>query len=92
MRGTWEGAGDGERAGTNAALTATSAERPQRPMGPIGRFRSVTRLVGENTALSRLQGAFLVMTLAEYGEWITLLVYAYKQGVRPPRGWSPWHS
>jgi hypothetical protein len=55
-------------------------------MGPIERFRSVTRLVGENTTLSRLQGAFLVMTLVEYGEWITLLVYAYKQGGAPAAG------
>ena len=38
------------------------------------------RLVGHNHALSRLMLAFLLMTLAEYGEWITLLVYAYKHG------------
>ena len=38
------------------------------------------RLIRHNTALERLLVAFLVMTLVEYGEWITLLVYAYKHG------------
>jgi hypothetical protein len=40
----------------------------------------VLRLVGFNRQLSRLLAAFLVMTIVEYGQWITILVYAYKHG------------
>lgn len=47
--------------------------------GPA-RVLSVLRLVRHNRTLARLLCAFLVMTLVEYGEWITILVYAYKQG------------
>jgi hypothetical protein len=40
----------------------------------------VLRLVAFNTSLARLMAAYLLMTMAEYGQWITLLVYAYKHG------------
>jgi hypothetical protein len=40
----------------------------------------VLRLVGFNHQLSRLLGAFLAMAIVEYGQWITILVYAYKHG------------
>jgi hypothetical protein len=40
----------------------------------------VLRLVAFNNALARLMAAYLAMTVAEYGQWITLLVYAYKHG------------
>ncbi len=46
----------------------------------LSRYRLVLRLVGDNSALARLMGAFLAMTVVEYGEWITLLVYAYGHG------------
>jgi hypothetical protein len=36
--------------------------------------------VGNNGQLSRLLAAFLAMTIVEYGQWITILVYAYKHG------------
>lgn len=51
-----------------------------RAPGRISRLRSVLRAVGANHALGRLLLAFLVITVVEYGEWITLLVYAYKHG------------
>lgn len=38
------------------------------------------RIVSHSRALSRLLGALLVMTVAEYGQWIALLVYAYAHG------------
>jgi MFS family permease len=45
--------------------------------------RTFTRLlaqVASNRALSRLLVAYLAIILAEYGEWIALLVYAYERG------------
>ncbi|MDQ6811143.1 MAG: cyclic nucleotide-binding domain-containing protein [Actinomycetota bacterium] len=50
------------------------------PLGAVWRLRSVLRTVGSNGSLSRLLLAFLTMTLAEYGEWIALLIYAYGRG------------
>ena len=48
--------------------------------GGLARARSVVRLVRHNRTLVRLLSAFFVMTLVEYGEWITILVYAYGHG------------
>ena len=48
----------------------------RRRPGALSRVCGVLRLVGYNGALSRLIGAFLLITLAEHGEWITLLIYA----------------
>lgn len=36
--------------------------------------------VGRNRALSRLLLAYVVMILAEFGEWLALIVYAYAHG------------
>ena len=46
----------------------------------FSRYRAVVRVIGHNSALARLMSAFLAMTVVEYGEWITLLVYAYAHG------------
>ncbi|HMD57539.1 MAG TPA: cyclic nucleotide-binding domain-containing protein [Solirubrobacteraceae bacterium] len=62
------------------AIADRDRSAPGRRVGPISRVRGVVRIVGSNGALSRLMLAFLVMTFVEYGEWIALLVYAYKRG------------
>jgi hypothetical protein len=41
------------------------------------RFAHVIRVVGRNRALARLLLAYLVMTIAEFGQWLALIVYAY---------------
>ncbi len=38
------------------------------------------RLIGSNASLSRLLAAFAASALVEYGQWITILLYAYKHG------------
>jgi MFS family permease len=43
-------------------------------------MRAVIDTVSRNRSLVRLLAAFLVASLVEYGEWITLLVYAYHRG------------
>jgi hypothetical protein len=58
---------------------AGGAGRHRTPLA-LARWRSVLRLVGYNNSLARLMAAFFLMTVAEYGEWITVLVYAYKHG------------
>ena len=50
------------------------------PVAGTARVRAVLLVVRENHALGRLLSAFLVMTVVEYGEWITILVYAYNHG------------
>jgi hypothetical protein len=49
---------------------------------PIGgnRFGRLIGLVARNGALARLLLAYLVMIVAEYGQWISLIVYAYARG------------
>jgi hypothetical protein len=44
------------------------------------RFGRVLGVVGRNQALSRLLLAYLVMIVAEFGEWLALIVYAYVRG------------
>lgn len=48
--------------------------------GAFARLLAALRIVAHNPSLSRLQSAQLVMTVAEYGQWIALLVYAYDEG------------
>ncbi len=43
-------------------------------------MRAVIRTVSRNRSLTRLLGAYLLNVLVEYGEWISLLVYAYHRG------------
>lgn len=50
------------------------------PLAALARDRSVLRVLGSNRSLSRLLAAFLASTLVEYGQWITILLYAYKHG------------
>jgi len=40
----------------------------------------VSSQVARNGSLSRLLGAYLLVTVAEYGQWIAILVYAYERG------------
>jgi len=66
---------------TDSALPVPRRERPPRAAtGRLARAASVLRLVRSNRTLAHLLSAFLVMTLVEYGEWITILVYAYRHG------------
>jgi hypothetical protein len=44
---------------------------------PEHRFAHVFAVVARNHALTRLLLAYLVMILAEFGQWIALIVYAY---------------
>ncbi len=44
------------------------------------RFARVIRAVARNHALSRLLLAYLVMIVAEFGEWLAVIVYAYIRG------------
>ena len=40
----------------------------------------VVKVVARNHALRRLLVAYMVMTIAEYGQWLALIVYAYIRG------------
>ena len=44
------------------------------------RFSRVLGVVARNRALTRLLLAYLVMIVAEFGEWLALIVYAYARG------------
>jgi hypothetical protein len=44
------------------------------------RFVRVIGVVARNRALSRLLVAYAVMVVAEYGQWLALIVYAYARG------------
>jgi hypothetical protein len=44
------------------------------------RFGRVIGVVARNHALTRLLLAYLVMIVAEFGEWLALIVYAYVRG------------
>ncbi len=44
------------------------------------RFSVVLRGVSRNGALTRLLLAYLVMIVAEFGQWLALLIYAYSRG------------
>jgi hypothetical protein len=44
------------------------------------RFGRVLRVVAGNRALIRLLLAYLVMVVAEFGEWLAVIVYAYLRG------------
>ena len=61
-------------------IAEDSEALPQGRLSGPARVRAVLLVVRHNHTLARLLSAFLVMTLVEYGEWITILVYAYKQG------------
>jgi hypothetical protein len=47
---------------------------------PQSRFGRVLRVVAGNRALSRLLLAYLAMVVAEFGEWLAVIVYAYVRG------------
>jgi Cyclic nucleotide-binding domain/Major Facilitator Superfamily len=49
-------------------------------MDGLGTFRRVVAQISPNRALSRLLIAYFAVILAEYGQWIALLVYAYERG------------
>lgn len=74
--------GPGQTASPDPEQPAHSrtGRRSRRTPSALTHIRTVLRLVGDNAALGRLMGAYFLMTVAEYGEWITLLVYAYKHG------------
>jgi hypothetical protein len=44
------------------------------------RFSRVIRVVAHNPSLTRLLLAYLVLIIAEFGEWLALIVYAYIRG------------
>ena len=44
------------------------------------RFGRVIGVVARNHALTRLLFAYLVMIVAEFGEWLAVIVYAYVRG------------
>jgi hypothetical protein len=44
------------------------------------RFGRVIRVVARNHALRRLLLAYLMMVVAEFGEWLAVIVYAYVRG------------
>jgi hypothetical protein len=44
------------------------------------RFAHVIRVAGRNRALTRLLLAYLLMTIAEFGQWLAVIVYAYARG------------
>jgi Cyclic nucleotide-binding domain len=44
------------------------------------RFGRVIGVVGHNRSLTRLLLAYLLMVVAEFGEWLALIVYAYVRG------------
>jgi hypothetical protein len=48
--------------------------------GGGNRFGRLIAVVARNGALSRLLLAYLVVIIAEYGQWVALLVYAYARG------------
>lgn len=76
--------GDAGTDARDAPGPSTQGPRGEDPgraaVGGLARAGSVLRLVRQNRTLVRLLSAFLVMTLVEYGEWITILVYAYGHG------------
>ena len=49
-------------------------------MSRRGRFGGVIGGVARNRALARLLLAYLVMIIAEFGQWLALIVYAYARG------------
>ena len=57
-----------------------SARRWTRGLGGVWRLQRVLGLVYLNAPLGRLTAAFLAISVAEYGEWITVVVYAYERG------------
>ncbi len=50
------------------------------------KFGRVIGVVARNHALSRLLLAYLVMIVAEFGEWLAVIVYAYVRGGAPAAG------
>jgi hypothetical protein len=44
------------------------------------RFGQVIGVVARNRVLTRLLVAYLVMIVAEFGEWLAVIVYAYVRG------------
>src|ERR1700722_13455083 len=44
------------------------------------RFSRILGVVTRNRALTRLLLAYLLMMVAEFGEWLALIVYAYAHG------------
>jgi hypothetical protein len=48
--------------------------------GPANRFTRVVGVVAGNRSLSRLLLAYAVMIVAEFGQWLALIVYAYQRG------------
>ena len=73
-------AGTDTRTTPGPATDEPGAGIRRRPAGGLARAGVVLRLVRQNTSLARLLSAFLVMTLVEYGEWITILIFAYRHG------------
>jgi hypothetical protein len=54
------------------------------PMEPASalenKFAHVIRVLARNRALTRLLLAYLVMIVAEFGQWLAVIVYAYARG------------
>jgi hypothetical protein len=80
MSASASGAAGGRRSGEGTVGGSPPSESRRNRGRGLSRLRRVLRLVGENGPLTRLQVAFLAMTIGEYGAWITILVYAYRQG------------
>lgn len=64
---------------SEAPTSAADDERPRRTAG-LARGLAVARRLASNSSLGRLLAAFAAITLVEYGQWITILVFAYKHG------------
>ena len=66
----------------DSALTQTAPTRPdvkadERSSGSVA---SVLRVLAGNPELRRVELAYLTFTVAEWGTWLAMLVYAYDQG------------
>jgi len=59
--------------------SAPSAANPTMPR-TTNRLRRVLGGVSRNRALARLLLAYFVIIMAEYGQWLALIVYAYLRG------------
>ena len=65
----------------DAALGAQEPAPAESPAPSVlDRLGDVARKLRGNRALTRLLSAYALSTLAEYGEWIVLLIYAYGRG------------
>lgn len=73
VRARGEGAGEEERRAAAIACTQPMAARG-------GTAPRVLAEISRNRALARLLLAYLLLIIAEFGEWLALIIYAYARG------------